>query len=303
VVYFHDSASGHLAMERLFFECGIKLVSYYLNSDEKITYQNIYNQYKMNQNLEVYINFEIKKNLFLKFIQGNVIIYVTRDPISRLKTHINHIYPKGEFLNNITLKDDPWKILDCTCFLNNSLSVSVEFLDYFLKEKKDTLFMVNKHYVDFLNNNKIFFMDMEDINCDNAFDTMCKLSKKFNFKSPSLENLTVFKTRMTGVFDFILPKNLLINIDGINIKIIITTVNRTIGNFINVTKCFTCDTMEHENLVLYMTKEHYEILRQRSDIFKECQEYLCDFINKLIVKVKHDQSKKISEIQILEYLY
>ncbi|MCV3444041.1 DUF2972 domain-containing protein, partial [Campylobacter sp. IFREMER_LSEM_CL1097] len=291
-------------MERLFFECGIQLVSYYLNSNEQVVYQNIYNQYKIYQNLEVYINFEIKKNVFLKFIQADTIIYVTRDPISRLKTHVNHIYPKGEFLNNITLEDEPSKILDCTCFLMNSSSVSVEFLDYFLKEKKDTLFMVNTHYIDFLNKNKnkIFFMDMEDINCDNAFDTMCKLSKKFNFKAPSLDNLTVFKTRMTGVFDFILPKNLLVSINGINIKIIITTVNRTVGNFLDVTSCFIHDSGEYENLVLYMKKDHYEILKQHNDIFKKCQKYLCDFISKLIMKVKYEQSKKINEIQILEYL-
>ncbi|EGK8212406.1 DUF2972 domain-containing protein, partial [Campylobacter coli] len=302
VIYFHDSASGHLAMERLFFECNVRLISYYLDPDIKITYENIYNQYKLYQNLEVYINLEIKKHKFLDFIQGDIIIYVTRDPISRLKTHINHIYPKDEFLVNITLEDDPSKILNCTCFLNNSSNISVEFLDVFLKEKKDTVFMINNHYVDFLNSHNIFFMDMKDIDCDNAFDTMCMLSKKFHFKAPSLSSLTVFKTRMTGVFDFILPKILCINLDDVNVRIIITTLNRTVGDFLDVTKEFIYDTLEYKNLVLYMTREDYKILKQYNDIFKKCQEYLHDFIRKLIIKVNYEQSKKIDEIQILKYL-
>ncbi|EKC3438745.1 DUF2972 domain-containing protein, partial [Campylobacter jejuni] len=139
-------------------------------------------------------------------------------------------------------------------------------------------------------------------NLENAFNTMKQVAKKFNFSQPNIKNLIVFQTRMTGIFDFILPKTLNILLDNEKIQIIITTKNRTVGNFIDITNKMFDKKLKNKNIVLYITQKHFNKLSKNLKIFNQCQDYLSLFLIELEKKVENEQSKKINEMDILEYL-
>ncbi|MBZ7966524.1 DUF2972 domain-containing protein, partial [Campylobacter molothri] len=203
----HDPASGHLAMERFLYECGIKLISYYFRETIEEMYRVIYEQSKTQNALELYGNFWIKGNYFYDTLSLKPTLYLTRDPLSRMKAYINHAYPKNDlFIHDISLENNPLEVLDCICYADGLDTISVELCKRWIFEKSENLFQVQKHFIHFLNRCDISYIDMEEINLENAFDTMKKLAKKFNFSEPDIKNLIVFQTRMTGIFDFILPK-------------------------------------------------------------------------------------------------
>ncbi|MBZ7960444.1 DUF2972 domain-containing protein, partial [Campylobacter molothri] len=301
--FMHDPASGHLAMERFLYECGIKLISYYFRETIEEMYRVIYEQSKTQNALGLYGNFWIKGNYFYDTLSLKPTLYLTRDPLSRMKAYINHAYPKNDlFIHDISLENNPLEVLDCICYADGLDTISVELCKRWIFEKSENLFQVQKHFIHFLNRCDISYIDMEEINLENAFDTMKKLAKKFNFSEPDIKNLIVFQTRMTGIFDFILPKNLNILLNDEKIQIIITTKNRTIGNFIDITNKIFDKKLKNKNLTLYITQKHFNKLSKNHKIFKQCQDYLSLFLIELEKKVENEQNKKINEIDILKYL-
>ncbi|EOB3213592.1 DUF2972 domain-containing protein [Campylobacter jejuni] len=302
-IFMHDPGSGHLAMERFLYECDIKLISYYFRENIKEMHHVIYEQSKTQNALALYGNFWIKGNYFYDALSLKPTLYLTRDPLSRMKAYINHAYPKNDrFIHNISLEDNPLKILDCVCYADNLDTISVVLCKRYIFEKRDVLFRVQKHFIHFLNRTNVYYIDMEEINLENAFNTMKQVAKKFNFSQPNIKNLIVFQTRMTGIFDFILPKTLNILLDNEKIQIIITTKNRTVGNFIDITNKMFDKKLKNKNIVLYITQKHFNKLSKNLKIFNQCQDYLSLFLIELEKKVENEQSKKINEMDILEYL-
>ncbi|EOH7267780.1 DUF2972 domain-containing protein [Campylobacter jejuni] len=302
-VFMHDPGSGHLAMERFLYECNINLISYYFRQTTKEMYHVIYEQSKTKNALALYGNFWIKGNYFFDTLSLKPTLYLTRDPLSRMKAYINHAYPKNDrFIHNISLEDNPLKVLDCVCYANGLDIISIQLCKKYIFEDHEKLFWVQKHFIHLLNRCNVSYIDMEEINLKNAFNTMKKLAKKFNFSQPDIKNLIVFQTRMTGIFDFILPKTLDIPIGNKKIQIIITTKNRTVGNFIDITNKIFDKKLKNKNIALYITQKHFNKLSKNHKIFNQCQEYLSLFLIELEKKVENEQSKKINEMNILEYL-
>ncbi|MCW1313152.1 DUF2972 domain-containing protein, partial [Campylobacter jejuni] len=220
-VFMHDPGSGHLAMERFLYECNINLISYYFRQTTKEMYHVIYEQSKTKNALALYGNFWIKGNYFFDTLSLKPTLYLTRDPLSRMKAYINHAYPKNDrFIHNISLEDNPLKVLDCVCYANGLDIISIQLCKKYIFEDHEKLFWVQKHFIHLLNRCNVSYIDMEEINLKNAFNTMKKLAKKFNFSQPDIKNLIVFQTRMTGIFDFILPKTLDIPIGNKKFKLL-----------------------------------------------------------------------------------
>lgn len=93
---------------------------------------------------------------------------------------------------------------------------------------------------------------------------------------------------MTGIFDFILPKTLNILLDNEKIQIIITTKNRTVENFIDITNKMFDKKLKN----IYITQKHFNKLSKNLKIFNQCQDYLSLFLIELEKKLKMNKVKK-----------
>ncbi len=325
-VFLSGGLSGHAAMMSFFDVCGVRYlyhhmdlmknryIDYYYFSNVKNLYSIIaYGQYSLSQGIN-----NIGK--YLALINEVPILFLVRDPISRLKTGVNHPILSPKAIKEICLNNDYRDVFKNKMYVGDigkkfyySEKPSMKYLPRWINE--DTMYQTSLCLL-FLNRD-ITYIDMEEIKPEKAFDTMRNLANKFGFKKPTDKKF--FEGVMNGdlvgfipIYLFVNKKNLTYNNkvvykDNNSIRIQITSsnlieFNKQSQEYINFTKEFFDKPLKYENLGIFLKLQEFEYLRQDFELFDATKNYLNDFIRALEEKIELEKTKLFKEKDVLNYL-
>ncbi|RTJ57632.1 DUF2972 domain-containing protein [Campylobacter jejuni] len=325
--------SGGGALSSFFQKCGLNmhydfhrsfLKSYYLN-------YNLFKERHRNNILyytEWGLNTLYREKFLSLFFKKVPILLLVRDPISRLKTAVNHhTNNPDKDVRLFNLSSDFNKILNCKKYGTSIVgkfanAPMIEYLNFWFFT--DRWFLYNS-LLSSIKNFKVFYIDMEEIKPTKAFDTMCVLADKFGFKKPIDKKF--FEGVMNGDFLGILPFTLYIHskdIDNVyslmksyenlsslkdnnGIHLQITSTNliefyKQSKEYINFTKEFFDKPLKYENLGIFLKPQELERLRQDSKLFDVTKRYLNNFFEALEERIELEKAKLFKEKDVLNYL-
>ncbi|EAK4034095.1 DUF2972 domain-containing protein, partial [Campylobacter jejuni] len=325
-VFLSGGLSGHAAMMSFFNVCGIgylyhhmdlmksRYIDYYHFSRIENLYSIItYGQYSLTQGMN-----NIGK--YLTLINKIPILFLVRDPISRLKTGVNHPILNPKSMKEICLNNDYSDVFKNKMYVGDigknfyySEKPSMKYLPRWINE--DTMYQTSLCLL--FSNRDITYIDMEEIKPAKAFDAMCDLANKFGFKKPTDKKF--FEGVMNGdlvgfipINLFIDKKNLIYNNkviykDNDSIHLQITSTNliefyKQSKEYINFTKEFFDKPLKYENLGIFLKPQELERLRQDSKLFDVTKRYLNNFIEALEERIELEKAKLFKEKDVLNYL-
>ncbi|EDA4547004.1 DUF2972 domain-containing protein, partial [Campylobacter jejuni] len=301
--------SGGGALSSFFQKCGLNmhydfhrsfLKSYYLN-------YNLFKERHRNNILyytEWGLNTLYREKFLSLFLKKVIILFLVRDPISRLKTAVNHhTNNPDKDVRLFNLSSDFNKILNCKKYGTSIVgkfanAPMIEYLNFWFFT--DRWFLYNS-LLSSIRNFEVFYIDMEEIKPAKAFDTMCVLADKFGFKRP------VDKINFSHiVFDDTIgyfPMRLHVE----DMIIIITTLLRAkqmrqSKEYINFTKEFFDKPLKYENLGIFLKPQEFGRLKQDSKLFDVTKRYLNNFIEALEERIDLEKAKLFKEKDVLNYL-
>ena len=245
------------------------------------------------------------------------IVALVRDPISRLKSIINHNGDNPDTINhfNLTFNCDEvvkywmWYIFGESPNIHISLTK-----ECFLSHK---WLQVDSYFTP-LSNDKVMYIDMNEIIGEKTIHTMNRLGEKFDFSVP---NDHIFFTAQTGgIIGYMLmgkPKILYIHEmdlektkndlnslkanDSLKIHIILLAESDMYENLININHLINIPN-NFNNLILKMKKDDFENLKNNDKLFQATKQYLKSLMMSLEKRVFIEEAKKINEKQILSFL-
>ncbi|EIY4182955.1 DUF2972 domain-containing protein [Campylobacter coli] len=325
-VFLSGGLSGHAAMMSFFNVCGIgylyhhmdlmknRYIDYYHFSRIENLYSIItYGQYSLTQGMN-----NIGK--YLTLINKIPILFLVRDPISRLKTGVNHPILNPKSMKEICLNNDYSDVFKNKMYVGDigknfyySEKPSMKYLPRWINE--DTMYQTSLCLL--FSNRDITYIDMEEIKPAKAFDTMCDLANKFGFKKPTDKKF--FEGVMNGDLAGFIPINLFIDKknliynnkviykDNDSIHLQITSTNliefyKQSKEYINFTKEFFDKPLKYENLGIFLKPQEFERLKQDSKLFDVVKRYLNNFIEALEERIDLEKAKLFKEKDVLNYL-
>ncbi|HED5019720.1 TPA: DUF2972 domain-containing protein [Campylobacter jejuni] len=325
-VFLSGGLSGHAAMMSFFNVCGIgylyhhmdlmknRYIDYYHFSRIENLYSIItYGQYSLTQGMN-----NIGK--YLTLINKIPILFLVRDPISRLKTGVNHPILNPKSMKEICLNNDYSDVFKNKMYVGDigknfyySEKPSMKYLPRWINE--DTMYQTSLCLL--FSNRDITYIDMEEIKPAKAFDTMCDLANKFGFKKPTDKKF--FEGVMNGDLAGFIPINLFIDKknliynnkviykdnDGIHLQITSTNLiefYKQSKEYINFTKEFFDKPLKYENLGIFLKPQEFERLKQDSKLFDVAKRYLNNFIEALEERIDLEKAKLFKEKDVLNYL-
>ncbi|TEY09671.1 DUF2972 domain-containing protein [Campylobacter sp. US18a] len=333
-VFLSGGLSGHAAMMSFFNVCGIRYLYHHMDlmKNRYIDYyhfsriENLYSiitygQYSLTQGMN-----NIGK--YLALINKIPIIFLVRDPISRLKTGVNHPILNPKSMKEIYLNSDYNDVFKNKMYVGDigknfyySEKPSMKYLPRWINE--DTMCQTSLCLL--FSNRDIAYIDMEEIKPAKAFDTMCNLADKFGFKKPTDKKF--FEGIMNGDFLGILPFTLYVHPKDVNnvyslmeshenlsslkenngIRLQITSTNlvefyKQSKEYVNFTKEFFDKSLKYENLGIFLKPQEFERLRQDSKLFDITKKYLNNFIKALEERIELEKAKLFKEEDVLNYL-
>ncbi|ELY7701830.1 DUF2972 domain-containing protein, partial [Campylobacter jejuni] len=127
--------------------------------------------------------------------------------------------------------------------------------------------------------------------------TMYGICKKFKFDLKA--NFNDYADQIYTPINALLPFTLHIRDD---IKLVITTYHKNkCDNIKNYIDDF-CNFKQEFNVVINITDRELNILKQDKQLFKNVRKYVNSFIEVLEQKIKEFESRKVTEIDILEWI-
>lgn len=258
-------------------------------------------------------NLTLKQRIkfFARLRKNAPVLFLVRDPISMLKTGINHPSSNGakrilrlnenfEHILNIKkyyINGFSSNALKNTKILSNS--PNLHSLDKWINE----LIFCQSFFTQLLKNHKIHYIDMSEIMPDRAFDTLSKLALQFHFPSPKKDEL-IFKGQINGKLITYFPLFLelpLKNKANKNIKITLSTY-QIHPHLQDYSEILLKQVLPIENMLLSIAKEDLQILLRNKDILNQAQKYLQNFLQALQNRIQMEQDKLYKEEDILNYL-
>ncbi|HEB7643121.1 TPA: DUF2972 domain-containing protein [Campylobacter coli] len=325
--------SGGGALSSFFQKCGLNMHYDFHRSFLKSYYLN-YNLFKerYRNNILYYtewgLNTLYREKFLSLFLKKVIILFLVRDPISRLKTAVNHhTNNPDKDVRLFNLSSDFNKILNCKKYGTSIVgkfanAPMIEYLNFWFFT--DRWFLYNS-LLSSIRNFEVFYIDMEEIKPAKAFDTMCDLANKFGFKKPTDKKF--FEGVMNGDFLGILPFTLYIHSkdidnvyslmksyenlsslkdnDGIHLQITSTNLiefYKQSKEYINFTKEFFDKPLKYENLGIFLKPQEFERLKQDSKLFDVTKRYLNNFIEALEERIDLEKAKLFKEKDVLNYL-
>ncbi|EAI8466412.1 DUF2972 domain-containing protein [Campylobacter jejuni] len=307
-VFLSAGVSGHAAMVKFLEDCNCRLFSKYSHRGNNI-FGAYCDQYaflnKKGFNILTFfeygiVDYKLKSKFIGLFNSKKRVLFLVRDPIERLKSHINHIAPNKFAIYDFNLNSNVKEIVNVKKYYSkNGIN---DFPDINILENLLTFnFFCYKLLIDFFRKSHIFYIDMEEIKPAKAFDTMCVLADKFGFKRP------VDKINFSHiVFDDTIgyfPMRLHVE----DMIIIITTLLRAkqmrqSKEYINFTKEFFDKPLKYENLGIFLKPQEFGRLKQDSKLFDVTKRYLNNFIEALEERIDLEKAKLFKEKDVLNYL-
>ncbi|MCX2717427.1 DUF2972 domain-containing protein [Helicobacter sp. MIT 21-1697] len=169
----------------------------------------------------------------------------------------------------------------------------------------------------------ILCIDMSDIVGEKAFETMNTLAKEFHFPAPKPSDKEKFEVNVS-YYEGLLPlvfriqteqESIALHLidkifafdERIYVKVPVDEVDiwqhkKALDNFLDITQFLFQQECFYERIIVCIEKKDFEILKQDTKTCEQIKTYLLTFIPRLEEQRKIEESKKISEEQILQYL-
>ncbi|EIN8018710.1 DUF2972 domain-containing protein, partial [Campylobacter jejuni] len=301
-VWLSSALSGHAAMTMYLELCEVNICKY-IHHNPFIIYSNIFMQLLNNPlkyNVIAYTDYthvyvsrgDLKR--FLNLLNKNKpVLYLVRDPISRLKTGLNHINLKANRLDRFDLDTPIERVLDReTYYFESPLPTCDHIKTYWIYA--ESFFRLN-FLTQFFKIEKITYLDMVSIKPEYAYHTFSQLNALYHFRQIS-KNL-FYDTVVYDMLGAFLSIPLILCVDlenfGVNyadgkiIEILITTRQffklHKINNYKKINPVLFKDNLPFENLIFCIPKEQFVYLENNLTLIKCIQSYLEEFISKMKV--------------------
>ncbi|MCR6588524.1 DUF2972 domain-containing protein, partial [Campylobacter insulaenigrae] len=314
-VFLFNSCSGSEAMHHFFYLCGVETRAWaWYNPDYifKMNYYFLLNKGAAAPCLPTITAGNYRKNFFL-FDQKFDIIFLTKDPISVLKTALNHIEPYAipldvlDRIRNINFFDYNFETMFPTIIYSYSYSSKVDINDLgkiLDKDRIEHYFTLNKR-IKMLQKytNNIICLNSQDINSENIVNTIKKLSSRYNFQYKAKYDF-IFKTRINLYLGLL---HLPVNIHYKTLQVIITTpylLSYDLGlmnDYINITDKIFNSEIILQNVIIVCHKNQYNCLIDNEE-WSNMKNYLKEYIKALEKYIKSCKNNLIDEKDILLYL-
>ncbi|MBZ7961364.1 DUF2972 domain-containing protein, partial [Campylobacter molothri] len=322
-VFLFNSCSGSEAIQHFFYLCDLESkVWVWLNANEifKMNYNNtLNNNYSalcmpsiVNKN---YLDLGNYEKLFYLINKKTDIFFIIRDPISIIKTALNHIdnlYAWNNFQQNSLYK----KITYCNYSFeslfpkilyaySNSYKVNIKDIDKCLSNY-EFYFTLNKRLNILKNISKnIVCINFEELKFKNIFNTLNKLSMKFKFNKPSEKYRFVFESKV-NTFEGLLHLPVEINIFNLQVFIttpyLLTLEKSNISKFKNITKIFFENDFVLDNIIITCDIKYNIDFFLKNNKWIEFKDYIVAYIKALKKYINYTKTNLISEEDILNYL-
>ncbi|OOX94070.1 hypothetical protein BOO83_06600 [Campylobacter coli] len=311
--------SGHGAMTMYLELCEVNICKY-LHHDPYIIYSNIltqllnspsrYNIVAYTDYTHVYVS---RQDLgrFLNLLDKNKpVLYLVRDPISRLKTGLNHINYKIDKLDQFYLNTSIDRVLDRDTYYFESPVPTCEHIEsYWIYAES---FLRLNFLTQFFQTEKITYLDMDSIKSSHAYYTFNKLNTLYHFKK-QLSQKDIDNGNAYDELGVLLPMTLIANLKDLDknntdevFEILITTKQLfklyKIKDYIEINFILFENKIAFENLIFCISKEKITSFENNIDMVKSVKFYLKEFINKLEIKMNTKKEHLISEEKILSFL-
>ncbi len=326
-VVFLSHLSGHAALGYFFTLCGLNSVCIVdsegvsrcssarkqLKNSPKNNYLSLYN-YPGRSNDNTPFRFASQ------FIANTKILILTRDPISRIKTLANHGWTKPKlkqvvFINErisyklISLSDDIYEALDKVRYGggHNKPNLNAEFS----KETPRVSFSYLSLLKPFLkphSHNEVFYIDMQELMPENAFETMKNLAKKFDFTPPKEEDKDKFSQIVFNKFIAILP--LILKITKKDFNFLTSDLELEIcedySKNLNLTNLkeilIENDTRFYDEVAILTSFESAKLIENHKEILEKLRTYFKEFFKALKYWVDFRLENRVKEEDILIFL-
>lgn len=308
--FFAYGLSGHYALRKMLTYCGLKEVKIH---DREFGKHFLLATKKLKEKGGHFLSFhfydtdlrDYPQNVN-KILKNTKILMSVRDPISRLKTKINHgINIKPHALS--TLNTPINEALDKIRYHKNSLKPSCDELDEDLDyEVPFTYYSVAKPL---LKNNEILYIDTKEFMPSSAFSTFQNLSVKLGICPPKEELREKFEYIFWNAFSMLLPFHLLISSkDFPHIPRIVLIIEENM-----VKDCedkwsdlkpylLESSDLHYENLAIRVLNKHAKIILESEEILVRLRTYFKEFVRILDEKRRFREENAIDEEQVLSYL-
>ncbi|NDJ26734.1 hypothetical protein DMB95_02150 [Campylobacter sp. MIT 12-8780] len=258
------------------------------------------------------LNLKQRANFFARASKKVPVLFLVRDPISMLKTAINH--PSSDKARRVLkLNEDFSPILNMKKYyingfasnaLNNKKILGQAPNLHSLPKWINELIFCQNFFVKILKHHKIMYIDMNELMPDKAFDTLNKLALEFAFQTPKKDEL-LFKAELNGKLITYFPIFLelpLKNKAGKAIKIILST--HQIHPYLkHCNELLDEKDLAFENMLLYLAQDELELVLKENELLKQIKSYLQDFLKSLKERINTEQNKLYKEEDILNYLF
>ncbi|MCR6594828.1 DUF2972 domain-containing protein, partial [Campylobacter insulaenigrae] len=311
-----SSLSGHGALHMYLELCDINIIScshhdsysmyfyYYTN----LLKNGLYNIIAYFDYTHIYISRK-DLNRFLKLVNNTKpAVYLARDPISRLKTGLNHINFKVDKIDNCDLKTSVHNVLDRETYYFEAKNPTCEHIRTYWSYAESFLrmdFMINS-----LKPKCINYIDMECIRPSKILHTLQNLNSLYNIPRIPFEH-ELDNGLTYDELGVLLPITLNANLKDVlengtdkNIQIIITTKQLKnvykLKNYKNINNILIHNIFK--NLIFCVHNNDLNYFLNNTKLKEYTQKYLNKFILELDQKMKDKKKHLIKEENILKFM-
>ena len=317
-VWLGSSLSGHGAMRMYLELCNVNICQC-IHHDPFIIYSNILmqllnNPYKYNivaytDYTHVYVSRQDLRRFLSLLNKNKPILYLVRDPISRLKTGVNHISFKIDKLDSFYLNTPIDRVLDRdTYYFESPIPTCDHIKTYWLYAES---FFRLKFLTQFFKTEKITYLDMTSIKPEHVYHTFDKLNTLYCFRK-RLSQKDIDNGMAYDELGVLFPMTLIANLKDLDknnidetFEILITTKQlfklHKVKNYVEINFILFENKIAFENLIFCISKEKLTSFKNNTNMVNCVKSYIKEFISKLQIKINAKKEHLINEEKILHF--
>ncbi|MFQ6342738.1 DUF2972 domain-containing protein, partial [Campylobacter sp. VTCC 70190] len=318
-IWLSSSLSGHGAMTMFLELCDVNICKY-IHHDPSVIYMNILMQLLNNRtryNIVAYTDYThiyvSRQDLarFLNLLDKNKpVLYLVRDPISRLKTGVNHINFKLDKLDYFGLNTSVDRVLDReTYYFEAPVPTCEHIKTYWIYAES---FLRLNFLTQFFKTEQINYLDMLKIKPEYILNTLEELNNLYCFNKIPLKK-DIDGGMAYDELGVLFPLTLLANLkdideDGVDeiFEILITTKQifklHNVKDYKEINFILFENEIAFENLIFCIHEKKIASFKNNMNLIKYVRSYLKEFIDKLETKINLKKKHLINEVQILDFL-
>lgn len=312
LIYFSNGASASAYICQCFTHCGLKIYPHWIGigkTDFKEKYTLNYDLILQKTN---YFNIIIvcvfathNNKLFWLLPKSVPLLYVARDPISRVKSACNHdagiAIPTQSRRLNLSKTDFANLIPTTKYYTLNGVANKPQIQSAFDLNRLYHLACFDSFLSQMPNLGEKYIFSFESFAPNRSFETFQKIAKIFNLNMPQDERLFNTRAEKARFGLSVLPVEF--SHDKITIHICADSSVRN-NEIVELTETILGKShyfINDSEIIIYTTKNNAKLLESSND-FARIKAYLVDYIKALENNVKATLQSLISEENILEYL-